>query len=55
MPCLEVLKFKPIALEGIDEMLVDFVTQKHIHPEDVKMLPRGQRLADRGVRGRHRQ
>ncbi len=37
----EVLGFGPIGLEGIDDMLVDFVTKKHLHPDDVKMLPSG--------------
>jgi len=35
------LKFKPIGLEGIDDMLVDFITRKHLHPDDLKMLPDG--------------
>jgi FAD/FMN-containing dehydrogenase/Fe-S oxidoreductase len=38
---LEVLKFEPIGLEGIDQELVDFVKQKHYHPEDLEMLPSG--------------
>jgi FAD/FMN-containing dehydrogenase len=37
----EALKFGPIGLEGMDQMLVDFVREKHLHPEDVKMLPKG--------------
>ena len=37
----DVLKFKPIAVEGIDDMLIDFITRKHLHPDEVKMLPRG--------------
>ncbi len=37
----EVLKFKPIALEGIDDLLVDFITRKHLHPDDLKVLPEG--------------
>jgi Fe-S oxidoreductase/FAD/FMN-containing dehydrogenase len=37
----QVLKHKPIAVEGIDDMLVDFVTRKHLHPDDLKMLPDG--------------
>jgi FAD/FMN-containing dehydrogenase/Fe-S oxidoreductase len=36
-----ILKHKPIAVEGIDDMLVDFVTRKHLHPDDLKMLPQG--------------
>ena len=38
---LAVLKFEPIGLEGIDQELVDFVREKHYHPEDLKMLPAG--------------
>jgi FAD/FMN-containing dehydrogenase/Fe-S oxidoreductase len=37
----EVLTFKPIGLEGIDQELIDFIKQKHYHPEDLKMLPQG--------------
>jgi FAD/FMN-containing dehydrogenase/Fe-S oxidoreductase len=37
----EALTFGPIGLEGMDEMLVDFVREKHLHPEDIKMLPKG--------------
>jgi FAD/FMN-containing dehydrogenase/Fe-S oxidoreductase len=37
----DVLKHAPIACEGIDDMLVDFITRKHMHPDDLKMLPEG--------------
>ena len=37
----DVLPFKPIAVEGIDDMLVDFITRKHLRPDDVKVLPKG--------------
>ncbi len=37
----DVLKFKPIAVEGIDDMLIEFITRKHLHPDEVKMLPEG--------------
>lgn len=37
----DVLKHRPIACEGIDDMLVDFITRKHLHPDDLKMLPDG--------------
>ncbi len=37
----EALAFGPMALEGMDQMLVDFVLRKHLHPDDVKMLPPG--------------
>lgn len=36
-----VLEHEPIAIEGIDDMLIDFVTRKHLHPDDMKMLPKG--------------
>ena len=36
-----ILKHKPIAVEGVDDMLVDFITRKHLHPDDLKMLPEG--------------
>jgi FAD/FMN-containing dehydrogenase/Fe-S oxidoreductase len=36
-----ILKHKPIAVEGIDAMLVDFITRKHLHPDDLNMLPDG--------------
>ncbi len=35
----EVLGFGPIALEGLDEMLVDFMRLKHLDVEDLKVLP----------------
>jgi len=37
----EVLRFDPIGLEGIDQELIDFIREKHYHPEEVKMLPAG--------------
>jgi FAD/FMN-containing dehydrogenase/Fe-S oxidoreductase len=37
----EALRFGPIGLEGIDEMLVEFVMKKHLHPDDLKLLPAG--------------
>ncbi len=37
----DVRKHKPIAIEGIDDMLVEFITRKHLHPDDLKMLPEG--------------
>ena len=37
----EILTFKPIAVEGIDDLLIDFITRKHLHPDDLKMLPKG--------------
>jgi Fe-S oxidoreductase/FAD/FMN-containing dehydrogenase len=37
----EVLPFGPIACEGIDDMLIEFVERKGVHPEDVRMVPEG--------------
>jgi FAD/FMN-containing dehydrogenase/Fe-S oxidoreductase len=37
----DVLAFGPIGLEGIDNLLVEFVLKKHLHPDEVKMLPAG--------------
>lgn len=37
----EVLSFGPIGLEGIDQELVDFIRQKHYHPEELDVLPNG--------------
>lgn len=37
----DVLAYEPIGLEGFDSLLVEFVQRKHLHPEDVKVLPAG--------------
>jgi FAD/FMN-containing dehydrogenase/Fe-S oxidoreductase len=37
----EILKFKPIGLEAIDDLLVEFIREKHLHPEDLSTLPEG--------------
>ncbi|HEY4119330.1 MAG TPA: FAD-binding and (Fe-S)-binding domain-containing protein [Byssovorax sp.] len=37
----EVLKSKPIGLEGIDDVLVDLMKQKALHADSVKLLPEG--------------
>ena len=37
----EVLEAKPMGLEGIDDVLVGDMKKKHIHPEDVTLLPPG--------------
>ena len=37
----QALKFKPMALEGMDQLLVDFVLKKQLYPDDVAMLPDG--------------
>lgn len=38
---MEILKHKPVGLEGIDQTLIDYMKKKHMHPTDVKMLPDG--------------
>src|SRR5213078_4660248 len=37
----EVRKYKPIGLEGIDDVLIDAMKLKHIHPRDLEILPQG--------------
>lgn len=37
----EVRKHKPVGLEGIDHVLLDDMKTKHIHPRDLKILPKG--------------
>jgi FAD/FMN-containing dehydrogenase/Fe-S oxidoreductase len=37
----EVLKYKPIALEGFDQIMVDRYKVKGLHAEDLKILPKG--------------
>ncbi|MDQ6857563.1 MAG: FAD-binding oxidoreductase [Chloroflexota bacterium] len=38
---MEVLAHGPIALEGIDDLLVDDMKKQGIHPEDVELMPEG--------------
>jgi FAD/FMN-containing dehydrogenase/Fe-S oxidoreductase len=37
----EVLEAKPIGLEGIDDVLVNDMKKKNIHPQDITLLPEG--------------
>jgi FAD/FMN-containing dehydrogenase/Fe-S oxidoreductase len=37
----QVLEFGPVGLEGIDDLLVDFVLKKHLHTRSLKLLPSG--------------
>ncbi len=37
----ELLKYKPIGLEGLDDRLYDFMVHRHMHVEDLKLLPKG--------------
>jgi FAD/FMN-containing dehydrogenase/Fe-S oxidoreductase len=36
-----VLEHKPIGLEGVDELLVDHIRTKHLHEENLDVLPKG--------------
>ena len=38
---MEVLAHEPIALEGIDDLLIDDMKKQGIHPEDVELMPAG--------------
>jgi FAD/FMN-containing dehydrogenase/Fe-S oxidoreductase len=37
----EVLGFGPMALEGLDDLLIGFMRRKHLHEDDLAMLPAG--------------
>jgi len=37
----EIRKYKPVGLEGIDDVLIDAMKLKHIHPRDLEILPEG--------------
>lgn len=37
----EVLGYGPVGLEGIDHLLVDYLTRKHLDPQELKVLPDG--------------
>ncbi len=37
----KVMTHMPIGLEGLDDILIDWMTQKGLHPSDVKLLPDG--------------
>jgi FAD/FMN-containing dehydrogenase/Fe-S oxidoreductase len=38
---MEILEFKPIGLEGVDDMLISDMKKKGLHPKDLKLLPEG--------------
>ncbi|MGZ5123172.1 MAG: FAD-binding and (Fe-S)-binding domain-containing protein [Burkholderiales bacterium] len=50
----DIMAFKPIALEGLDDRLIDDMKAVHLHPQDVKLLPdgRGWLLVEFGGRTR---
>jgi len=35
------LRYGPIALEGMDDLLIDFMKEKHLHAQDLDALPSG--------------
>jgi FAD/FMN-containing dehydrogenase/Fe-S oxidoreductase len=37
----EILEFKPIGLEGIDDLLIDYMRKKGLHPKYIPLLPDG--------------
>jgi FAD/FMN-containing dehydrogenase len=37
----EVLEHKPVGLEGIDDVLIEGMKKKHLHPRDFELLPEG--------------
>ncbi|MEP6654926.1 MAG: FAD-linked oxidase C-terminal domain-containing protein [Myxococcales bacterium] len=37
----EIIKHKPVGLEGLDDELIGYMKKKGMHPDDVKMLPEG--------------
>ncbi|HYM25151.1 MAG TPA: FAD-binding and (Fe-S)-binding domain-containing protein [Vicinamibacterales bacterium] len=37
----EILPFKPIGLEGMDDLLIENMKEANIHPENAKLLPEG--------------
>ena len=39
--CPEIMKRQPTGLEGMDDELIGFMKKHHLHPDDLKMLPKG--------------
>lgn len=37
----EILKFKPIALEGVDHLLINYMQRKGLNVKDIPLLPKG--------------
>ncbi|MEI6350491.1 MAG: FAD-binding and (Fe-S)-binding domain-containing protein [Verrucomicrobiota bacterium] len=37
----EIRKYKPVGLEGVDDVLINAMKLKHIHPRDLALLPEG--------------
>ena len=36
-----IMEYGPIGLEGIDDLLIDYMKRTELHPEDVELLPEG--------------
>ena len=49
----DVLAHKPIGLEGIDDLLVEYTRRRGINSEGLGAVARGRRLAAGGIRRRH--
>jgi FAD/FMN-containing dehydrogenase len=37
----DIREHKPIGLEGIDDVLIEYMKKKHLHPDDAALLPEG--------------
>src|SRR6202012_1634886 len=38
---MNIMKFKPIGLEGIDDLLIGYMKKKNLDVEDLPLLPKG--------------
>lgn len=38
---MEILSFKPLAVEGVDDLMIESMKKKNLHPENVALLPPG--------------
>ncbi|HEY3296528.1 MAG TPA: FAD-binding and (Fe-S)-binding domain-containing protein [bacterium] len=38
---MEILQYRPIGLEGMDDVLIEYMRKKGMHPGDIKLLPEG--------------
>jgi FAD/FMN-containing dehydrogenase/Fe-S oxidoreductase len=38
---MEIMAHRPSGLEGMDDLLIDYMKKKKMHPEDVQLLPKG--------------
>jgi FAD/FMN-containing dehydrogenase/Fe-S oxidoreductase len=51
----QIRSFRPIGLEGLDDLVVDDMKKKRIHPDDIELLPpgRGWLMVEFGGRDKH--